>query len=173
MTVNKYFLSTKRLGFRTWNLSDMDLAVGLWGDFKVTRLIDSRGQLSRGQVKDRLCKEISLQNLHGIQYWPIFHLKTSDHIGCAGLRPYDELKRIMEIGFQIKSKFWRQGFALEAVSAVIDYAFNTKHVSGLFAGHHPQNIASANLLDKLGFKYTHDEFYDPTGLMHPSLFINQ
>jgi RimJ/RimL family protein N-acetyltransferase len=171
MTDNKYFLYSKRLVFRTWNLGDLDLAIGFWGDLKVTKLVDSRGQLSNAQVKNRLRDEISLQNLHGVQYWPIFNLKTGEHVGCAGLRPYDESKRVMEIGFHIRPKFWRQGFALEAASAVIDYAFNTKHVSGLFAGHSPQNIASANLLKKLGFQYTHDEYYEPTGLMHPSYFL--
>ena len=171
MTNDQYFLSTKRLGFRTWNSYDLDLAMGLWGDFEVTKLFDGRGQLSSAQVNERLLNEISLQNLHGVQYWPIFHLGTSDHIGCAGLRPYDESKSIMEIGFHIRSKFWRQGFALEAASAVVDYAINTKQVSGLFAGHNPQNIASANLLKKLGFQYTHDEHYEPTGLMHPSYLL--
>ena len=171
MTDNKYFLSTKRLGFRTWTSCDLDLALSLWGDFEVTELFDSRGQLSSTQVNDRLLNEIFLQNHHGVQYWPIFHLETSDHIGCAGLRPYDESKSIMEIGFHVRSKFWRQGFALEAASAVVDYAFNTRYVSGLFAGHNPRNIASANLLKKLGFQYTHDEQYEPTGLMHPSYIL--
>ena len=171
MTGDKYFLNTNRLGFRTWNLSDLDLAIGLWGDFKVTKLFDSRGPLSNGQVNDRLHDEISMQNLHGVQYWPIFNLKTGEHVGCAGLRPYDESKQVMEIGFHIRPRFWRQGFAMEAASAVIDYAFKNRHFSGLFAGHSPQNTASAKLLKKLGFQYTHDEYYEPTGLMHPSYLL--
>lgn len=48
------------------------------------------------------------------------------------------------------------------------YAFNTLGVKGLFAGHNPANEASRRLLEKLGFRYTHDEYYPPTGLNHPS-----
>nr|NIV34793.1 hypothetical protein [Anaerolineae bacterium] len=35
------------------------------------------------------------------------------------------------------------------------------------AGHNPKNTASQHLLGKLGFRYTHEELYEPTGLMHP------
>jgi len=31
----------------------------------------------------------------------------------------------------------------------------------LSAGHHPGNTTSKKLLEKLGFRYTHDEFYPP------------
>jgi [ribosomal protein S5]-alanine N-acetyltransferase len=33
----------------------------------------------------------------------------------------------------------------------------------IFAGHHPENEGSGRLLAKLGFVYTHDELYPPTG----------
>lgn len=45
----KYFLCTKRLGFRFWSQDDFDLAFGLWGDLEVTKFIDARGQLSKNQ----------------------------------------------------------------------------------------------------------------------------
>ena len=41
-------------------------------------------------------------------------------------------------------------------------------VDNLFAGHNPKNSASKKLLTKIGFKFIRDEYYAPTGLMHPS-----
>jgi len=41
----------------------------------------------------------------------------------------------------------------------------------LFAGHHPENHASRRILSKLGFRLTHEEFYPPTGLLHPSYLL--
>ncbi|HUV51221.1 MAG TPA: GNAT family protein, partial [Anaerolineae bacterium] len=41
----------------------------------------------------------------------------------------------------------------------------------LFAGHNPKNEASRHLLEKLGFRYSHDEYYAPTGLNHPSYMM--
>jgi RimJ/RimL family protein N-acetyltransferase len=168
---SKYFIETERLCFRIWSEADLELAVGLWGDFEVTKLFDGRGPFSRDQVHARLRQEIVTQAEHHVQYWPIFLKETGDHVGCAGLRPYDLSKNIFEIGFHIRSNCWRCGYASEAARAVMEYSFNTLRVHGLFAGHNPQNEASKNLLSKLGFRYTHDEFYEPTGLQHPSYLL--
>ena len=68
----------------------------------------------------------------------------------------------------LKEEFWGQGFAKELCTKVIEYAFNEFKASAIFAGHHPNNPKSPNLLKSLGFTYTHDEYYPPTGLNHPS-----
>lgn len=166
-----YFMQTARLGFRRWRRDDQDLALGLWGDIRVTRLIDARGQLSRTQVQERLEAEIASQETFGLQYWPIFLLESGEHVGCCGLRPYDPSRPIYEIGFHIRSSHWRRGYAYEAATAVINYAFDELQAAGLFAGHNPQNEVSRHLLARLGFRYTHDEYYPATGLDHPSYLL--
>ena len=67
--------------------------------------------------------------------------------------------------------YWNMGFGCEAAQGVLKYAFNTLCASSLFAGHNPNNRISEILLIKLNFKYTHDEYYEPTGLMHPSYIL--
>lgn len=169
--MKKYFLETKRLGFAKWGENDRELAIGLWGDPEVTRLIDARGKLSEEQVMERLRRELNNDEQYGVQYWPIFLLETGEHVGCCGLRPYEPAEDILETGFHIKRAFWGQGFAYEAAQGVIGYAFEVLGAKALFAGHNPQNTASGRLLAKLGFDYTHDEFYPATGLMHPSYLL--
>ena len=122
-------------------------------------------------MRDKLGKEIALEKLHRIQYWPIFLLETGKHVGCCGLRPYPELESILEIGFHICSSHWRFGYGHEAAIATILYAFETLRVKTLFAAHHPSNNASRKLIMKLGFTYSHDEFYEPTGLNHLSYLL--
>jgi ribosomal-protein-alanine N-acetyltransferase len=164
----QWFLRTDRLGFRHWSEADLELAVGLWGDVEVTKHFDRRGPLSTGQVQSRLSREIATQASHHVQYWPVFLIASGEHVGCAGLRPHDLPEKIYEIGFHIRSTLWGRGYAFEAANAVIAYAFDALDVNGLFAGHHPQNKASRHLILKLGFRYSHDAFYEPTGLHHPS-----
>jgi ribosomal-protein-alanine N-acetyltransferase len=83
------FLETTRLIFRTWAETDLELAHGLWGDPRVTRLIDAREKLSIDKVRERLAQEIASEKAYGVQYWPIFLRSTGEHIGCCGLRAYD------------------------------------------------------------------------------------
>jgi ribosomal-protein-alanine N-acetyltransferase len=161
-----YFLMSARLGFRNWSWDELPLAIELWGDPEVTALIG--GPFSLDAVRERLGREIAQMQRYGIQYWPIFLLEGNRFVGCAGVRPYRFDDREYELGFHLCRAFWRQGLALEAARAVIDYAFGTLNLPALFAGHHPSNEASRRVLLKLGFIYTHDERYPPTGLLHPS-----
>jgi RimJ/RimL family protein N-acetyltransferase len=165
----RYFLQSERLGFRAWSHADLELAMDLWGDPEVTRLIG--GPLSREQVQTRLTLEIGMLQSHGLQYWPIFLRSTGEHLGCCGLRPYKADEKVYEIGVHLKKPHWGKGYALEATRAVMKYAFETLEASGLFAGHNPANEPSRQVLRRLGFRYTHDEYYPPTGLNHPSYIL--
>ncbi len=147
----------------------MDLAMALWGDAEVTRLIG--GPFSRDQVRERLGREIATMRSHGVQYWPVFLRATGEHVGCCGLRPYRMEEKVYEVGVHLRPAFWGRGYAPEATDAVIAHAFDTLGARGLFAGHHPGNAASRRVLERLGFRYTHDEFYPPTGLRHPSYLL--
>ena len=168
-----YFLRTVRLGFSLWSNKDLFEALELWGNPKVTKFISADAKMSEEQVHQRLKREIETYDSHNIQYWPIYLVETNQNVGCCGLRPYDSEKNILELGIHLKEGFWGKGFALEACSAVIEYAFNTLGVDAIFAGHNPKNTVSAQLLKKLGFIYTHDEFYPPTGLQHPSYLMTK
>jgi RimJ/RimL family protein N-acetyltransferase len=167
----KYFLKSNRLGFRIWHQDDLDIATELWGDYEVTKYFDARGKWTHEEVQARLAEEIRGEKQYGVQYWPIFNLETHGHIGCCGLRPYQISRKIYEIGFHIRTAHRRRGYAREAADAVIDYAFNVLDANALFAGHNPHNTVSQHLIEQLGFHYTHDEHYPPTGLYHPSYLL--
>ena len=160
--------ATTRLYTRNWTADDIAAAKKLWGDPKVTELIDARDQLNQGDIKEKLDQQIKLQQQYQIAYWALCLKSTDEVIGCCGLRPYDLDNHIYELGFHIMSAFWRQGYATESAHGAIDYAFDKLKAYKLFAGHNPNNHTSKKVLEKLGFQFIRDEFYVPTGLMHPS-----
>jgi RimJ/RimL family protein N-acetyltransferase len=164
-------LTTERIGFRLWQPDDLLLALSLWGDTTVTRLIADLGQPSEEQARARLDRELANQQTYGVQYWPIFRRAGGEHLGCCGLRPYQPDQGIYEIGAHLLAHYWGQGYATEAVRAVVAHAFTALPVRGLFARHHPDNHGSRSLLAKLGFQYTHDDFLPQTGLNHPSYLL--
>jgi [ribosomal protein S5]-alanine N-acetyltransferase len=165
-----YFLSTERLGFRRWRLEDLPLARELWGDPEVTRLIG--GPFSEEQIRERLSKEVASMQEHGLQYWPVFLLSDADFVGCCGLRPYRSEKRIFELGFHFRPAYWGKGLAVESAKTIVQFAGQSLSAEGLFAGHHPENLASHKVLLKLGFRLTHEERYPPTGEMHRCYFLD-
>jgi len=167
----RYFLTTVRLGFRSWSPDDLPAALALWGNSETTRFIG--GPFSPAQIEQKLSREIASMRDHEIQYWPMFLLRTGEHVGCGGLRPYKLEDRIYELGFHLLPPYWGRGLAVEAGRGVIAYAFETLGAIALFAGHHPANEASRRVIQKLGFTFTHEELYPPTGLLHPSYLLTR
>lgn len=170
-STKEYFLTSERIGFRHWKPEDLPLATQLWGDIAVTRLIG--GPFTESQIRERLSKEMATQAEHGIQYWPIFDRTNGDNIGCCGLRPYSKRPNTIELGFHLRPAYWGKGFAKEAAKTTIQYAFEKLATGALFAGHNPKNEPSRHLLTRLGFEFTHEEFYPPTGLQHPSYLLTR
>jgi RimJ/RimL family protein N-acetyltransferase len=164
--MRSYFMTSNRLGFSHWSGSDGDLALGLWGDPEVG--LYTGGPFTKEQVAARLTREMDTLERCQLQYWPVFLRASDEHVGCCGLRPPREAEAdVYEIGFQLRRCHWGMGFAREAAVAVIAHAFDVLGARALIAGHHPDNGASRHLLGTLGFRYTHDEFYEPTQLMEP------
>ena len=162
--MSDYFLTSARLGFRTWTRADLPLALSLWGDPEVTRLF-TREPWSAERVAARLEEEIRFQETEGMQYWPMFMLADGAFAGVCGLKPYRRAERIPILGFHLMRSAWGQGIAGEAARAVIGHAFRALPVAALFAGHHPDHHASRRILEKLGFRHTGEQLYEPTGLM--------
>lgn len=170
-----YFLTTPRLGFSTWQPGDIELARSLWGDPQVTRFICACGRFRPEEIEARLRTEVENGRQYQVQYWPVFLLATGDLAGCCGLRPCDPEAGVFEMGFHLKPTYWGQRYAYEAAEAVLAAVeqraalpFAMLNVTAILAGHHPQNAASKKVLERLGFIYSHEEYYPPTGLFHPS-----
>ena len=130
----------------------------------MTRFIG--GPFSETQIQERLAREIASMRDQRVQYWLVFSLADGDFAGCCGLRPYKPEECIYELGFHLRPAHWGKGFAVESARAVIAHAFDSLGAQQLFAAHHPENLASRKVLEKLAFRFTHEELYAPTGQMH-------
>lgn len=169
----KYFIESERIGFSVWNKENEQDAKLLWGNKDVTKYISSTGKMTEEDILRRLEKEIDTYSKYRIQYFPIYLKKDGKFIGCCGLRPYNIEKNIVELGIHLLPDHWGKGYAKEACERMIKFAFETSSFDTIFSGHNPNNSASRELLRKIGFIYSHDEYYAPTGLQHPSYLLNK
>lgn len=80
-------------------------------------------------------------------------LRSTDQlIGDCGVRPRSNAPEVAEIGYTISREHQRNGFAREAVSAIIDYAFGSMVLRKLVAITDHENDRSVRLLVRLGFR---------------------
>jgi [ribosomal protein S5]-alanine N-acetyltransferase len=66
-------------------------------------------------------------------------------------RPWGEIE--WEIQVLIARKYWCKGFGREVVSALTGVAFTVPEITSVIAVVDPENAASRNLVDYLGFQY--------------------
>lgn len=74
-----------------------------------------------------------------------------------------------EVGYWIEEESWKNGYATEALKAVIDFGFKKLKLHKIYAKHYVDNPASGRVMQKCGMKYegtqkeqilTHGVFHD-------------
>jgi ribosomal-protein-alanine N-acetyltransferase len=99
----------------------------------------------------------SIQNQYiqnGIGRFVIELKETKEVIGWAGLKFITEEENghnnFYDIGYRLQEKHWRKGYALEAATAWLDYAFTKMKIKSIYASAHVDNIGSNTILQKIG-----------------------
>lgn len=92
----------------------------------------------------------NLQTDEGIM-WGLVRRDTGVFFGTAGLWRWVRPHRYAEIGYQMASAHFGQGLMTEALRPVVRYGFETMDLHRIEANTHPENHASARVLQKLGF----------------------
>jgi ribosomal-protein-alanine N-acetyltransferase len=98
-------------------------------------------------------------------------LKGQDNIiGTIGFNNFNKRHRA-NIGFDLQSDFWNNGYLTEALKAVIEFGFRNLDINRIEAEVMQGNIASEKVLTKIGFKnegvlrewmYWNEKHYDMT-----------
>jgi len=81
----------------------------------------------------------------------VIEKKTNQFVGGVSLRPVNNDPAIADIGYAFAPKFQGQGFATEAIKALIDEAFAKRKSERIFATIFVGNKASRNVVEKVGF----------------------
>ena len=75
-------------------------------------------------------------------------------IGSGGIGPAED-KTQWEIGYNLRSDCWNQGYATEATKAMIDFAYREFGVHEFGANHAVENPASGRVMEKCGMHFDH------------------
>lgn len=73
-------------------------------------------------------------------------------VGTIGLRDIDTEHSLAEMGFWVGVESWGKGYATEAASAVLEFAFEHLRLNRVYAHHMQRNPASGRVLAKVGMQ---------------------
>ncbi|WP_392530935.1 GNAT family N-acetyltransferase [Nostoc sp. C117] len=84
--------------------------------------------------------------------WLMIHIGDSTLIGDLGFGGKPNEQGTVEIGYEVISAYRQQGFAFEAVEALVNFAFTQPELKKIIA-HSPDDLsASIRILEKLGMQ---------------------
>ncbi len=103
---------------------------------------------------------------NGFSFMIVQHKESGDVMGNCGFKIVDEripsFTGAMEIGWSLRPDYWRQGYAYEAASACLEYAFTRLDAPHVLSITSERNVASCAMMEKLGMKRRADlDFSDP------------
>lgn len=73
-------------------------------------------------------------------------------VGNVGMKDIDPVNEQAEMGFWIGVEHWRQGYATEAASTLLNYAFDSLGLNRVAAHFMVRNPASGRVLEKIGMR---------------------
>ncbi|MBC7814016.1 MAG: GNAT family N-acetyltransferase [Burkholderiales bacterium] len=145
-------LTTPRLHLRQLLPTDGAALFVIKSDFEVTK---HYGQEPHQSVSDSLAWIDALRTSYARRTdiaWAVT-LKDGTFIGACTLWNLDAGYHHGEIGYELHPTYEKRGFMTEAMSAILDYGFNTLGLHRIEATPFDDNGASKSLLLKLGFTY--------------------
>lgn len=104
--------------------------------------------------------------------WGITRKDDDRVIGTCTLASVNVEHKRAEIGYALARRFWRNGYAAEAVPAVLRFSFQSLGLHRIEADVDPHNHASIRCLERLGFQkegYARER-YHLSGAVHDSVF---
>lgn len=154
---------TERLLLRTWRDSDIGQLAAILGDAEVMRYMWGKPQ-SVDESRAALGRRFDHWERHGFGFWAMELPETGELAGWVGLQYADwlpELSSEVEVGWMLGRDHWGRGLATEGAAAALDAGFVELGLARIIGIHHPENVRSQRVMEKLGMRWAR-EMVDPT-----------
>ncbi|HEX5625777.1 MAG TPA: GNAT family N-acetyltransferase [Saprospiraceae bacterium] len=164
----KIFAETERLLLREIVPEDLDGFLELDSDPEVHRYLGNRPVSDKNKLLE-IIRYVRQQYLdHGIGRWAVVEKSSNRFIGWSGLKKVTETVNhhinYYDLGYRLIRSHWGQGYATESARAALAYGFDQLQLKEIYAAAHSDNLASQNILTKVGFRFI--ETFDDDGAKH-------
>ncbi|OXM64780.1 MULTISPECIES: GNAT family N-acetyltransferase [Amycolatopsis] len=142
-------LRTARLRLRGLQATDTGAVTRIFADPATSRFL-AADLSDPDRCRASIAQRLAYTGPDGTGHWIIE--RDGAVIGLAHLRPSTELPGdLVEIGYFLDPAHGGQGLATEAADALLRHAFTTLGLPAVWALVHESNVASQNLVRRLGF----------------------
>lgn len=144
-------LETQRLILRQWRLQDVDEYAAICADPEVMRHLSGE-PYTRMVAWRHVAFLVGHWELRGFGHWVVEEKESGCVIGRVGFLQPDDYPGF-ELGWMLARAVWGRGYATEAASRALDYAFDSLGRPEVISLIRPENAASIRVALKLGETY--------------------
>jgi [ribosomal protein S5]-alanine N-acetyltransferase len=146
-------LQTERLDLREFRATDFNAVHAYASDLQVTRFT-SFGPNTPAETQDFLTRTIAAyqETPRRNFVFGIVDRASGQLFGSGGIEACDATGRHFAFGYCLHRDWWGRGFGSEAASALVEFGFEQMEAHRLWAHVFVGNIASARILEGLGFR---------------------
>lgn len=149
----KYIFKSERLGFRNWNLTDIEKMQEINSDEKVMEFFPNIPTIEQTiEFVERMQKQFEKKSFC---YFAVDKLEDNEFIGFIGLseQTYEaDFTPCVDIGWRIKSSEWNKGYATEGAKKCLEYALNDLKLKNIYSIAPKINKKSEHIMIKIGMK---------------------
>ncbi len=145
-------LETPRLVLRPWQEADLEAFLAMLHTEPVRTALYLSENVTRERAWSMLAMWLGEWELRQTGQWAVVEKASQQLVGFAGLsNPMVEGWPGVEVGWGLHPQAWGQGYATEAATRVVTYAWTKPQFTQLFSFIHPDNHRSVAVARRLGF----------------------
>jgi len=152
-------LQTPRLILRQITLADAPLILELNSDPEVVKYLHEPTLKNVEHAEDVITNIILPQYKNKLGRWAIHTKDNMDFIGWCGLKYRPETEET-DLGYRLVQNAWGRGFATEAAQHCLDHGFTVLGLKVITACAHIENLASIQVLEKIGMDFIGEGIVD-------------
>lgn len=147
-------LRTRRLLIRSFRTSDVDAFHARRNDPEVARFQTWTIPYPRERSEKVVSEVMAMDGPTNDDWWmgTVELLDTGEVVGDVAINLTWEA-RCAEIGYTFARGHWGNGYAVEAGEAMVEFLFDAVGVTRIAGTLHPDNVASAMVLERIGFLF--------------------
>jgi RimJ/RimL family protein N-acetyltransferase len=147
-------IRTERLHIRPFQLDDVVEFAARRNDPDVARYQDWSLPYPMDQAERVVSELVAMDGPENDEWWMavVCDVDTGEVFGELSLH-LEHSGRTAEVGYSFATEHWGKGFAVEGLEALVEYLFGSLGVTRIFGMLHPDNAASAMVLERTGFLF--------------------
>jgi len=151
-------INTQRLLLKTPEHENLDTIASIWGDIEGGKHLPDPCYKSGAEIATILNDDPD----YPVYYFATFLIGFDEVIGTCSVGVENAVENEYSIGYTIKKDYWGNGYAVEMIHALIDFA-RERGIKSITSPVAQENKASNRVMEKCGFRIARESSFKKSG----------